>query len=72
MGMYLVCDLTLRETAERFGMKSYGVIGWASHLVRSKMQSKRGFRNKVDRIQTRMYQQKSDSSGTPTGEVISR
>jgi len=30
--MYLVkglCDMTLNEEAERFGVNSYGVVGWA-------------------------------------------
>jgi chromosomal replication initiation ATPase DnaA len=36
VGMYLVkelCDLKLKEIAERFGTASYGAVGWACHGV---------------------------------------
>ncbi len=45
-------------TAERFGVRSYGVVGWAYHGVRVKMELDKGFRNNVAKIQTRIYQQK--------------
>jgi len=53
-GMYLVkclCDLTLREVAERFGVDSYGVVGWACNKVRMKMESDNRFRKRLTEIQ---------------------
>lgn len=53
VGMYLVkelCDLTLREIAERFGTGSYGAVGWACHGVRSRMESDPEFRERVANI----------------------
>jgi hypothetical protein len=47
--MYLLkrcCDRTLEETAELFGVRSYGTVGWASHGV----QSKGEFRDRVERL----------------------
>lgn len=61
VAMYLVkryCDLTLQETAERFGVKSYGVVGWACHGVQVKMEAGRKFREKVEGIERRITQQK--------------
>jgi len=57
VGMYLVkrlCDLTLNEVAQRFGVRSYGVVGWACKGIRKKIESNRAFKRKVERI----YQQK--------------
>jgi REP element-mobilizing transposase RayT len=61
VGMYLVrrhCDLSLKEVAERFGVSSYGVVGWACHEVRMKMGTDEGFRKKVERINDIISQQK--------------
>jgi putative transposase len=60
VGMYLVkelCDLRLREIAERFGTGSYGAVGWACHGVMSRMESDPRFRERVGTIQ-RTCQQK--------------
>lgn len=57
VGMYLVkrlCDLTLNEVAQRFGVRSYGVVGWACNRISIKVESNRAFKRKVERI----YQQK--------------
>jgi Bacterial dnaA protein helix-turn-helix len=62
VGMYLVrrlCDLTLPETANLFGVGSYGVVGWACHGVRSMIESDRTFQKTVDRIQSVIVQQKT-------------
>ena len=51
--MYLVrrcCDRTLEETARLFGVGSYGIVGWASHGVRSKVEEEREFRDRVGKI----------------------
>lgn len=61
VAMYLVkrlCDLTLQETAERFRVGSYGVIGWACHGVRSRMQIDERLKKRVESIEKRVYQQK--------------
>ena len=60
VGMYLVkelCDLKLREIAERFGTGSYGAVGWACHGVTSKMESDATFRDRVGSLR-RICQQK--------------
>jgi putative transposase len=60
VGMYLVkelCDLKLKEIAERFGTGSYGAVGWACHGVTSRMQADAKFRDRVDSIR-RTCQQK--------------
>jgi len=60
VGMYLakeLCDLRLREIAERFGTGSYGAVGWACHGVISRMESDTRFRERVGVIQ-RTCQQK--------------
>jgi chromosomal replication initiation ATPase DnaA len=62
IGMYLVkrlCDLTLQETAERFRVGSYGVVGWACHGVRLRLEVDRGFKSKVQAIEKKIYQQKT-------------
>jgi putative transposase len=61
VAMYLVrrsCDLTLQETAERFGVGSYGVVGWACHMVRSKLGSDKGLQKRLERLLNLIYQQK--------------
>ena len=53
VGMYLVkelCDLKLREVAQRFGTGSYGAVGWACHGVAARMKSDTKFRDRVGRI----------------------
>ncbi|MFQ5851003.1 MAG: transposase [Candidatus Binatia bacterium] len=55
VAMYVVkrsCDLTLQEIAKQFGVGSYGVVGWACHVVRAKIDSDKKFRSKVERIQS--------------------
>jgi len=61
VGMYLVkrmCDLTLQETAERFRVGSYGVVGWACHGVRSRIEVDKGFKRRVEAIEKKVNQQK--------------
>ncbi len=61
VAMYLVkrsCDLTLQEIAERFGVGSYGAVGWACHAIRSKTATNRRFKKKVECIEKDIYQQK--------------
>jgi hypothetical protein len=61
VGMYLVkqlCDLTLQQTAEQFGIGSYGAAGWACHGVRSKIESDRKFQKQVEGIRAIICQQK--------------
>ncbi|MBI2985706.1 MAG: transposase [Deltaproteobacteria bacterium] len=62
VAMYLVnrlCGLTLQQTAEQFGIGSYGAVGWACHGVRSKLESDNRFRKEVERIEAKVYQQKT-------------
>ncbi len=59
--MYLVkrlCDLTLAETAEHFGVGSYGAVGWACHAVRSAIKVDGPFRERVEQVQALINQQK--------------
>lgn len=61
VGMYLLrqlCDMRLQEIAQRFGVGSYGAVGWACHGVRSKMQSERRFQKHVEEIKALICQQK--------------
>jgi REP element-mobilizing transposase RayT len=54
VGMYLVkrlCDITLQQTADNFGVGSYGVVGWACHGVREKLKLDGGFRRRVEGIE---------------------
>lgn len=54
VAMYLVkrlCGLTLQETAKQFGVGSYGVVGWACHAIRTKMESDKGFKVKIKKIE---------------------
>jgi len=60
VGMYLIkelCDLRLKEIAERFGTGSYGAVGWACHGITSRMESDAKFRDRVGSIR-RSCQQK--------------
>ncbi len=62
VGVYLVrrlSDLTLQQTAELFGVGSYGLVGWAYHGVRSRIESDRTFQEKAERLQTIIIQQKT-------------
>jgi hypothetical protein len=59
VGMYLVkelCDLKLREIAERFGTGSYGAVGWACHGVVARMNSDTTFRDRVESIRRNCQQ----------------
>src|SRR5437588_1259738 len=59
VAMYLVrrcCDRTLEETAQVFGVQSYGTVGWASHGIRSKIEGEREVRDRVEKIIQRIYQ----------------
>jgi chromosomal replication initiation ATPase DnaA len=59
VGMYLVkelCDLKLKEIAERFGTGSYGAVGWACHGVTSRMQADAKFRDLVGSIRRNCQQ----------------
>ena len=61
MAMYLVkrcCDLTLHEIATKFRVGSYGLVAWACHGVKSKMEPDDRFRRRVEDIQKRISQQK--------------
>jgi putative transposase len=61
VGMYLVkrmCDLTLNEVAQRFGVTSYGVVGWACNGIRKKIELNKVLKKKVERIEYIIYQQK--------------
>ena len=54
VGMYLVkrlCDITLQQTADSFGVGSYGVVGWACHGVRERLKVDGGFRKRVEEIE---------------------
>jgi chromosomal replication initiation ATPase DnaA len=61
VAMYLVkrlCVLTLQETAVHFGVKSYGVVGWAYAQVRAKQTADQRFKKGVDQVEAEMSQQK--------------
>ncbi len=61
VGMYFLkrlCDLTLQEIADRFGIRSYGAAGWACHGVRSRIESDRKFQGRIERLQALICQQK--------------
>jgi len=62
VAMYLVrrcCDRTLEETAQVFGVRSYGTVGGACHGVQSKVAGEREFRDRVEKIIQRIYQPKT-------------
>jgi chromosomal replication initiation ATPase DnaA len=53
VAMYLVrrcCDRTLEEMAQVFGVRSYGTVGWTSHGVQSKVEGKKEFRDRLEKI----------------------
>jgi REP element-mobilizing transposase RayT len=62
VAMYLVhrlCDLTLKETATRFGVGSAGVIGWACGEVRHRLARDKWFRERLGQLEGRISQQKT-------------
>ncbi len=62
VAMYLVtrlCELTLAETAARFGGVSYGTVAWACHQVRTRAASDRHFQRQLQRIQSHVNQPKT-------------
>jgi hypothetical protein len=62
IAMYLVhrlCDLTLKETAARFGVGSAGVIGWACGQVRHRLARDTRFREQLGQVEGRISQQKT-------------
>ena len=61
VGMHLVkrlCDMTLNEVAGMFGVRSYGVVGWACNWVGVKMQRDKRFSKKVEELINKTYKQK--------------
>jgi putative transposase len=61
VAMYLVprlCDLTLQETAKTFSVGSYGVVGWNGNGVRTLLRTDRSFKNRVEALEGKIYQQK--------------
>ena len=53
VAMYLVkrlCDLTLQETAEEFGVTSYGTIGWAIAQVKKMRMKDKALDRNIDRV----------------------
>jgi len=62
VAMYLVrrrCDQTLQETAKLFNVGSYGVVGWACHGVRLRMEKERKFCDQINAVAAGIYQQKT-------------
>jgi hypothetical protein len=62
VAMFLVrrlCDRTLQQTADLFGVGSYGLVGWACHGVRAQIEADRTFRKEVERLQRLISQQKT-------------
>ena len=62
VAMYVVkraCDLTLQEIATRFGVGSYGAVGWACHGVGEKLRSDPRFQSRLKQILSLIYQQKT-------------
>jgi len=62
VAMYLVhrlCDLTLQETAGRFGVGSAGGIGWACGEVRHRLAEDKRFRGRLAQLEARIAQQKT-------------
>ncbi|MFQ5847527.1 MAG: transposase [Candidatus Methylomirabilales bacterium] len=62
VAMYLVqrlCDLTLNETAARFGVRSYGAVGWACSQVRYRLDRDRRFRARIEGLEATISQQKT-------------
>ncbi|MGH7900165.1 MAG: hypothetical protein ACRENZ_00340 [Thermodesulfobacteriota bacterium] len=61
VGMYLMnrlCDPTLNDVAEQFGVDNYCVVGWACHKVQLKKETDRTFGTKLREILARISQQK--------------
>ena len=54
-----LCDMTLNEVAGKFGVSSYGVVGWACNWVRVKLERDKRFRKKVEEITNKTYKQKN-------------
>ena len=62
VAMYLVkrrCDLTLWETASKFGVTSYGVVGWACAQVRAKQAKDPRFRKRLEQVKGIIDQHKT-------------
>ncbi len=62
IAMYLVhrlCDLTLAETARRFGVTSYGTVAWACHQVGTRIATEGPWYRQVTRIEQAIAQQKT-------------
>ncbi len=51
--------MTLNEVAGKFGVSSYGVVGWACNWVRVKLERDKRFRKKVEEITNKTYKQKN-------------
>jgi len=62
VAMYLVrqlCDLTLPETAARFGVTSYGTVAWACHEIRKDVSQKGQLYRHVQTIERDFSQPKT-------------
>lgn len=62
VGMYLMkrlSDMTLGEVAREFGVKSYGVVGWACHGVQKQREGDRKFRQRIENLESVICQQKT-------------
>ena len=62
MAMYLVtrrCDLTLAETAVRFGVSSYGTVAWACYQVRAAVQADPRVGRRLHRMEQHLNQPKT-------------
>ena len=61
VAMYLIarcCDKTLQETANLFGLGSYGAVGWSCHWIKSKMEKEKKFLNQIEKMVDEISQQK--------------
>jgi REP element-mobilizing transposase RayT len=62
VAMYLVhrlCDLTLAETARRFGVSSYGTVAWACHHVGTRIATEGRWHRQVAQIEQAFSQPKT-------------
>jgi chromosomal replication initiation ATPase DnaA len=62
VAMYLVhrlCDLTLSETATRFGVSSYGTVAWACHHVGERIATEEHWHRQVTQIEQALSQPKT-------------
>lgn len=62
VAMYLVrrcCEQTLGETAQRFGLGSYGAVGWGCHGIRVRMEREKKFRDRIEALAAEICQQKT-------------